>query len=115
MSIEMEREKARQPAGAGPAALERARPWWMRPAIHPALVGAVLGYLVGHWLGNFLSYDYARNALSDTNDFPIVLGYVFGTVGWLAGLGVFNDLGRQMLGRPVPGLEEGHEAAPGVG
>jgi cytochrome c oxidase subunit 1 len=86
----------------------------MRPAIHTALVGAVLGYVVGHWLGNFLSSSYGRNALSDTNDFPLVLGYVFGTVGWLGGLGVFNDLFRQMLGKPVPVLEEEHEAATGV-
>jgi cytochrome c oxidase subunit I len=114
MSIEIEPEKAQDPAGQGPAAPGPARPWWMRPAIHTALVGAVLGYVVGHWLGNFLSSSYARNALSDTNDFPIILGYVFGTVGWLGGLGVFNDLFRQMLGRPVPVLEEEHEAATGV-
>ncbi len=114
MSIEIEPEKAQDAAGQGPAAPGRARPWWMRPAIHTALVGAVLGYVVGHWLGNFLSSSYARNALSDTNDFPIILGYVFGTVGWLGGLGVFNDLFRQMLGRPVPVLEEEHEAATGV-
>jgi cytochrome c oxidase subunit 1 len=114
MSIEIEPEKAQDAAGQGPAAPGPARPWWMRPAIHTALIGAVLGYVVGHWLGNFLSSSYARNALSDTNDFPIVLGYVFGTVGWLGGLGVFNDLLRQMLGRPVPVLEEEHEAATGV-
>jgi cytochrome c oxidase subunit I len=114
MSIEIEPEKAQDAAGQGPAAPGRARPWWMRPAIHTALVGAVLGYVVGHWLGNFLSSSYARNALSDTNDFPIILGYVFGTVGWLGGLGVFNDLFRQMLGRPVLVLEEEHEAATGV-
>ena len=30
-----------------------------------------------------------------------MLGYAFGTIGWLAGLGVFNDLGRQMLGKPL--------------
>ena len=114
MSIEIEPEKAQDAAGQGPAVPGRARPWWMRPAIHTALIGAVLGYVVGHWLGNFLSSSYARNALSDTNDFPIVLGYVLGTVGWLGGLGVFNDLLRQMLGRPVPVLEEEHEAATGV-
>ncbi len=114
MSIEIEPEKAQDAAGQGPAAPGPARPWWMRPAIHTALIGAVLGYVVGHWLGNFLSSSYARNALSDTNDFPIVLGYVLGTVGWLGGLGVFNDLLRQMLGRPVPVLEEEHEAATGV-
>ena len=114
MSIEIKPEKAQEPAGAGPAGPGPARPWWMRPAIHTALVGAVLGYVVGHWLGNFLSYDYARNALSDMNDFPIVLGYVLGTVGWLAGLGVFNDLFRQILGKPVPVLEEEEEATTGV-
>ena len=32
---------------------------------------------------------------------PIVLGYLFATLGWLAGLGVFNDLGRLMLGKPL--------------
>jgi cytochrome c oxidase subunit 1 len=114
MSIEIEPEKAQEPAGAGPAAPGPARRWWMRPAIHTALIGAVLGYLVGHWLGNLLSSDYARNALSDTNDFPIVLGYLLGTVGFLAGLGVFNDLFRQMAGQPVPVAEEEEESSTGL-
>jgi cytochrome c oxidase subunit I len=61
-----------------------------------------------------LSYGYARNPLSDLNDFPLVLGYVIGTIGWLAGLGVFNDLFRQMLGKPVPVAEEEAEAATGL-
>src|SRR6516162_8737616 len=91
-----------QPVAGGP---ESSRPWWMRPAIHTGLNGAVIGYFLGHWLGNALSYDYAQNALSDTNDVPIILGYVFGTIGWLAGLGVFNDLGRLMLGKPLPEVQ----------
>jgi len=91
-----------QPVAGGP---ESSRPWWMRPAIHTGLIGAVIGYFLGHWLGNALSYDYAQNALSDTNDVPIILGYVFGTIGWLAGLGVFNDLGRLMLGKPLPEVQ----------
>jgi len=79
----------------------------MRPAIHTAVAGAVVGYLLGHILGNFL--DGAGNAyyqnlsLSDDADWPIVLGYLFAIVGWLAGLGVFNDVFRQMLGRPANG------------
>ena len=113
MSIEIEPEKAQEPAGSGPSGPARARQWWMRPAVHTGIIGAVIGYFVGHWLGNFLSWDYARNSLSDMNDFPLVLGYVFGTVGWLAGLGVFNDLIRQMLGKPVPVAEE-EEAATGL-
>jgi len=36
-----------------------------------------------------------------------VMGYLFGIVGWLAGLGVFNDTFRQMLGKPVVGAGEG--------
>jgi cytochrome c oxidase subunit 1 len=114
MSIETQPEKAKEPAGSGPSGPGRPRPWWMRPAVHTGILGAVIGYFFGHWLGNMLSYGYARNPLSDMNDFPLVLGYVFGTVGWLAGLGVFNDLLRQMAGRPVPVAEEDMEAATGL-
>src|SRR5215468_8292071 len=85
----------------GPGAGGAGRPWWMRPAFHTGLIGGVAGYLLGHWLGDLLSSGYAQNVLSDSNDVPIVLGYALGTIGWLAGLGVFNDLGRQMLGRPL--------------
>src|SRR5512135_576767 len=81
MSIEIEPEKAQEPAGAGPAAPRPARPWWMRPAFHTGIIGAVIGYFVGHWLGK---------------------------------LGVFNDLLRQMAGKPVPVAEEEEEAAGGL-
>ena len=65
-----------------------------------------IGYLLGHLLGNFLAAAataiYPNLSLSDdSSDFPIVLGYLLAVVGWLAGLGVFNDLLRQMVGRPV--------------
>src|SRR5689334_19875543 len=110
MAIEIQPGAGRiQPVSGGP---ESARPWWMKPAVHTGIIGAVIGYFLGHWLGNALSYDYAQNALSDSNNFPIVLGYVFGTVGWLAGLGVFNDLGRLMLGKPLRDIE--HAPAGGV-
>jgi len=59
-----------------------------------ALIGAVLATCSGTgWATP--SLRLCGNALSDMNDFPLVLGYVIGTVGWLAGLGVFNDLSRQ--------------------
>ena len=77
------------------------RPWWLRPGAHLGVIGAAVGYILGHLLGNFLSSAYQQNALSDSNDIPIVLGYALGTIGWLAGLGVFNDLGRQILGKPL--------------
>ncbi len=112
MAIEIQPDKAQQPGGQEPAGPRAARPWWLRPAFHTALVGAVLGYLLGHWLGNFLSSSYQQNAASDTNDVPIILGYAFGVIGWLAGLGVFNDIVRQMIGRPVRNGEQ--EAASGL-
>jgi cytochrome c oxidase subunit 1 len=110
MAIEIQPGAGRmQPVSGGS---ESARPWWMRPAVHTGVIGGVLGYLLGHWLGNALTYDYGQNQLAGNNDVPIVLGYVLGTVGWLAGLGVFNDLGRLMLGKPLPDVE--HAPAGGL-
>src|SRR5215469_11542638 len=107
MAIETQPERAQGSGGGQPVGGQRPRPWWARPAIHTALVGAVVGYLVGHLLGNFLAgagnAQYPNIGLSDSSDWPIVLGYVLAIVGWLAGLGVFNDVIRQMLGRPVNG------------
>src|SRR5262249_33834987 len=76
------------------------------------LIGGVAGYLLGHWLGNFLASGYAQNALSDSNDVPIVLGYALGTIGWLAGGGVFNDLGRMLVGQPLPHIEHAPAGGP---
>ena len=84
----------------------KARSWWLRPAFHTAIIGAVIGYVLGHLLGNFLASGYQQIPFADDNDFPIVLGYLFGVLGWLIGLGVFNDLYRQMLGKPVRVAEE---------
>jgi cytochrome c oxidase subunit I len=105
MAIETQPEQAHGAGGSEPAARRR-RPWWMRPAIHTAIIGAVIGYLLGHLLGNFLAAsnlatEYPNLTLSDSSDWPIVLGYAFAIAGWLIGLGVFNDLFRQMIGKPV--------------
>src|ERR1700761_1628172 len=104
----------RAPGGRAPEASASRRPWWRRPAIHTGIIGAVLGYFLGHWLGNLIASGYVQVQNSGQNDFAIILGYVFGTVGWLAGLGVFNDLLRQMAGRPVHADEEAQAAASGV-
>src|ERR1700737_2472422 len=102
MAIETQPDRAEptgrgpQPAGAG------ARPGWMRPGVHTGIVGAIIGYFLGHWLGNLLGGGFDRSSLADANDVAIVLGYAFATLGWLAGLGVFNDLFGMMLGRPLP-------------
>jgi cytochrome c oxidase subunit 1 len=113
MAIEIQPESAQVPGGREPAAEPKARPWWLRPAVHTALLGAVIGYVLGHLLGNVIASGYQQIPLSDDNDVPIVLGYLFGILGWLIGLGIFNDPVRQMLGRPVVGQEE-DEPAGGV-
>ncbi len=105
MAIEIQPESAHHPGGHEPGAVPGARPWWLRPAAHTALLGAIIGYALGHLLGNAISSDMQQIPLSDTNDTPIVLGYVLAVLGWLIGLGVFNDLARQMAGRPVTGTE----------
>ena len=107
MAIETQPERAQGAGGGLPSRAGGGRPWWQRPAIHTAIVGAVVGYLLGHLLGDYLTgatgaaNQYPNVALSDSEDWPIVLGYALAIVGWLAGLGVFNDLLRQMAGRPV--------------
>ena len=114
MAIETQPEKAQHPGGGGPGRTRRARAWWMKPALHTGIIGGAIGYLIGHWLGNFLAGGWTQVQNSGQNDTAIVLGYLLGTVGWLAGLGVFNDLLRQMAGRPVPLREEEHAAASGL-
>ena len=114
MAIDIQPDRAEAPGGRGPGAPRPARAWWLRPAIHTGIIGAVLGYFLGHWLGNYIASGYSQVVNSGQNDFAIVLGYVLGTVGWLAGLGVFNDLGRQMAGRPVHADEEAQAASSGL-
>ncbi|MFY9889966.1 MAG: cbb3-type cytochrome c oxidase subunit I [Streptosporangiaceae bacterium] len=119
MAIETQPERAQGAGGGDPLAGHNPRPWWRRPAIHTAIIGAIIGYVLGHLLGDFLTgatgsaSQYPNIALSDSEDWPIVLGYVLAIVGWLAGLGVFNDILSQIVGRPTAsgsGLPE-HETS----
>ena len=103
MAIETQPESAQAPGGGDPGATPKGRAWWLRPNILTALVGAVIGYALGHWLGNFMTPSFVATGggAPDSNDEAIVLGYAFLILGWLIGLGVFNDLVRQMLGQPL--------------
>jgi cytochrome c oxidase subunit 1 len=114
MAVQTKPERA-EPAGRGPAGSVPSGSYWRRAGVHTGLIGAVAGYLLGHLLGNFLSSGYAQNPLSDSNDVPIVLGYAFGVIGWLAGVGVFNDLFGAMLGKPMPDREATDSYEPGLG
>jgi len=114
MSIEIDQTKAQQPGGPPPHALKQARAWYMRPNAGTAVIGAVAGYFFGHWFGNAISYGYQQGSTSDQNNLSIVLGYLFLTLGWLVGLGVFNDLFRLMIGRTIPHQEEEAQARSGL-
>ncbi len=112
----IETEPGRTGTGGGaPAGGVRTRAWWMRAGIITGIIAAVIGYAFGHWLGNLITSGYPQAATGggspDSNDTPIVLGYLFLVIGWLAGVGVFNDLGRLVVGRPVNGE---HAEASGV-
>jgi len=114
MSVDIERARAQRPGGPPPGEPKHARVWWQRPSIVTAVIGATGGYFFGHWLGNALGSGYQQTATADQNNLSIVLGYVFLTLGWLAGLGVFNDILRLMAGRSIPHVEEEAEARSGL-
>jgi len=103
-------------AGEPPPPAERRwhRPWWQHPGVHTGFAGAVAGYFFGHWLGNAIGSGWQQVATADQNNLAIMLGYVFLTVGWLAGLGIFNDPLRGLIGRPIPHEEEEAEARTGL-
>ena len=101
MAIETQPQSAQVPGGGGPGATPKQRNFWLSPGIHTAVIGAVAGYFLGHWLGNFIGSGYQQVPFSDDNDFAIVLGFSFLILGWLIGLGVFDDVVRQMLGRQI--------------
>src|SRR6185437_12726145 len=118
MAIETQPESAQAPGGGEPGAIPRQRAWWLRPNILTAIVGAAIGYAIGHWLGNFMTPSFVATGggAPDSNDEAIVLGYAFLILGWLIGLGVFNDLVRQMLGRTLNrniAAFEGHQTTDG--
>src|SRR5215470_1104586 len=101
MAIETEPGTTGRTGGGEPGGAAQVRAWWARPGLLTGIVGAVIGYSFGHWLGNVIASGYQQIPTSDANDTAIVLGYVFLVIGWLAGMGIFNDLGRQMAGKPI--------------
>ena len=82
------------------------RSYWRQPNIFTGLVGAVVGYAFGHWLGNAIAGSYQQVVGNGENNHALTLGYIFGTVGWLAGLGVFNYPARKLLGYQPQAVEE---------
>jgi cytochrome c oxidase subunit I len=70
------------------------------------------GFFLGNWIGDQIAAGKDYLIGSDQNDVAIFVGFLFGSLGWLAGLGFFNYPIARMLGRPaaLP-----HEEARGTG
>ncbi len=69
-------------------------------------IAAAIGYLFGHWLGNAIAGHYPSIVNSGSNDPAMLLGFIFGTVGWFAGLGALNYPIAKLWGREVPLAEK---------
>jgi cytochrome c oxidase subunit I len=89
------------------------RPAWRRLLGFNVLTGivlAIVGWLIGDWLGGRIhapSLGYYTVGTGE-NDISVFLGYLFGVIGFLVGLGFANYPIRRMLGHP-PTLAE-HES-----
>ncbi|HEY5189373.1 MAG TPA: hypothetical protein VII87_10085, partial [Solirubrobacteraceae bacterium] len=80
------------------------------------IIGAIIGWLIGDLIGNAIhapSLDYFSSEAGQ-NDIGILLGYLFGVIGFLVGLGFLNYPVRRMLGHP-PSLAEHEAEGEGVG
>jgi cytochrome c oxidase subunit I len=80
------------------------------------IVLAIVGWLIGNVIGNSIHAEslnyYAAQA--GQNDVAVLLGYLFGVIGFLVGLGFANYPIRRMLGHP-PTLAEHESEGEGAG
>ncbi|MGI8864299.1 MAG: cytochrome c oxidase subunit I [Solirubrobacteraceae bacterium] len=80
------------------------------------IVLAIVGWLIGDFVGHRIhakSIAYYSDQ-SGQNDIAILLGYLFGVIGFLVGLGFANYPIRRMLGHP-PTLAEHESEGEGIG
>ena len=79
------------------------------------IVGAIVGYAIGSIVGHAI-HAPSLDAFDDINqnDVAIMLGYLFGVIGFLIGLGFANYPIRRMLGHP-PTLAEHEDVGEGIG
>jgi cytochrome c oxidase subunit 1 len=95
------------------------QPVWRRLLGFNLLTGivlAIVGWLIGDFIGNQIhapSLDYFTTQLGE-NDIAVLLGYLFGVIGFLVGLGFANYPVRRLLGYP-PTLAEHESEGEGVG
>jgi cytochrome c oxidase subunit I len=95
------------------------RPVWQRLIGFNLLTAILLGiggWFLGYFIGTRIhapSLDYFTTTAGE-NDIAIFLGYFFGVVGFLIGLGFLNYPARRMLGHP-PTLAEHESEGEGIG
>jgi cytochrome c oxidase subunit 1 len=96
------------------------RPLWRRLLgfnLLTAVILGIVGWLIGDFLGNHVIHAYSLEYYSQEagqNDVAILLGYLFGVIGFLIGLGFLNYPVRRMLGHP-PTLAEHESEGEGIG
>ena len=104
-------DKAGNPGG--PPAPRATRPWWLGPNLLYAFVGAAAGYAIGHMVGNWIAHTYQQVQGEGDNNHALVLGYLFATFGWLAGIGALNYPFQKLFGyAPATEAEGAHERKP---
>ena len=59
------------------------------------------GWFLGAYIGGQIAVGNDYLLGTDQNDVGILLGYLFGLIGWLGGLGFFNYPVSRLLGRPA--------------
>jgi cytochrome c oxidase subunit 1 len=62
------------------------------------LVLGIGGFFLGAWIGGKIAVGHDYLVGTNQNDVAIFMGYLFGTIGWLAGLGFLNYPLARMLG-----------------
>ena len=77
-----------------------------------AIVLGIAGFFLGAWIGREIGSGLAYLNGSDQNDLAVFTGFLFGTLGWLAGLGFLNYPLSRLAGRPA---RYPAEAASGAG
>jgi cytochrome c oxidase subunit 1 len=79
------------------------------------IVGAIIGYAIGSIVGHAI-HAPSLDSFDDIgqNDIAIMLGYLFGVIGFLVGLGFANYPIKRMMGYP-PTLAEHEDVGEGVG
>lgn len=78
------------------------RRFW-RFGVGSGLLGAFVGFVLGQVIGRTISGSWDPVNGTDQQDLALVLGYVFGVIGWLCGLGFARYPIRRLRGQE-PGL-----------